>query len=99
MMTDRIRKGIQGYGIKGRGLKRDEQREIRIEGCEEKGKEARDLPISLHRFPPPSLYLFLSLQIHQLLQHFIAGRNSFGIRLECTLRHDHIDKLFPEIDI
>ena len=52
-------------------------------------------PISARLRPFPSS----PLEIHQLLQHFIAGRNGFGIRLKRALRHDHIDKLFSEIDI
>ncbi len=41
----------------------------------------------------------LPLQIDELLQHFVGGRNGLRVGLERPLVRDEVDELFGEIDV
>lgn len=41
----------------------------------------------------------LTLEIDQLLQHFVGGRDDAGVRLITALRDNHVRKLHPQVDV
>src|SRR5579862_4681986 len=39
------------------------------------------------------------LQVHEVLEQLVGGRDDLGVRFEATLGDDHVRELLPEVDV